>query len=130
MRDYARKRPGTTFLGGVASGQAVTLDHAAPNFFRFYTDGTQAMAGAGAYAYKELGWRTAVTVGDDEAFDYTEVAGFVAEFCALGGTITQRVWVPSTARDYGPSAARVPRQGVDGSLWPSPPRRPSASRRS
>ena len=57
-----------------------------------------------------------MTVGEDEAFNYTEVAGFVAEFCALGGKVVRRVWVPLTAQDYGPSAAGVPRDGVDGFL--------------
>jgi YVTN family beta-propeller protein len=114
IRDYARTQPGITFLNGTGAGQAITLDHAAPNFFRFSTDGAQDTAGLGTYAYKTLGWRNVVTVGDDEAFNYTEVAGFAAEFCALGGTIERRVWVPLTSLDYGLSAARVPRQGVDG----------------
>ena len=101
--DYARLRPQTTFVDGTASGQALTLHNPAPNFFRFSTDGAQWSAGLGWYAYRKLGWRRAVTVADDEGFEYTQVAGFVAEFCALGGTISERFW--SAQRDVSASAA-------------------------
>jgi branched-chain amino acid transport system substrate-binding protein len=99
VHDYARKRPGTTFLDGTAAGQALTLHDPLPNLFRFSSDGAQFVAGLGTYAYKQLGWRKAITVAvpggvADEGFEYTQVAGFVAEFCALGGTIVRRVWGP------------------------------------
>jgi branched-chain amino acid transport system substrate-binding protein len=98
LKDYAERRPATTFIEANATGQSLTLDDPAPNIFRFTPDGAQLSAGLGAYAYRTLGWRTAVTVGHDdgpfvlEGFEYTQVAGFVAEFCALGGTIVKRVW--------------------------------------
>jgi branched-chain amino acid transport system substrate-binding protein len=100
---YARLRPQTTFVDGSASGQALTLNDPAPNFFRFSTDGAQWSAGLGWYAYRKLGWRRAVTVAEDEGFEYTQVAGFVAEFCALGGTIVKRFWSP--AGDVSSSSA-------------------------
>jgi branched-chain amino acid transport system substrate-binding protein len=96
VHDYARKRPGTTFLGGTAAGQALTLHDPLPNVFRFSSDGAQFVAGLGTYAYKQLGWRKAITVATDEGFEYTQVAGFVAEFCALGGTIVKRLWSPQS----------------------------------
>jgi branched-chain amino acid transport system substrate-binding protein len=94
LRDYARMRPHTTFLDGTAAGQTMTLDAPPPNLFRFSTDGAQWSAGLGWYAYRRLGWRRAVTVADDQGFGYTQVAGFVAEFCALGGRIVKRLWSP------------------------------------
>jgi branched-chain amino acid transport system substrate-binding protein len=109
VRDYARGQPHTTFLDGTAAGQSLTLDHPAPNFFRFSTDGAQWSAGLGWYAYRKLGWRRAVTVADDSAFEYTQVAGFVAEFCALGGTIVNRLWSPP-----GDVSAYVIRNRADG----------------
>ena len=72
------------------------------------------MAGAGAYAFHELGWRNVVTVGDDEAFNYTQAAGFLAEFCALGGKVSRSIWVPLSTQDYAPYVAQVPRRDVDG----------------
>jgi branched-chain amino acid transport system substrate-binding protein len=110
-----------TFLDGTASGQALALHRPAANFFRFSTDGAQWMAGLGAFAYNELGWRNAVTVADDEGFTYTQVAGFVAEFCSLGGKVAKRVWVPIGTQDYAPYVAQVPARGVDGFLLASSP---------
>jgi branched-chain amino acid transport system substrate-binding protein len=94
VRDYAHMRPQTTFVDGTAAVQALTLDDPARNLFRFSTDGAQWSSGLGWYAYRKLGWRRVVTVADDEGFEYTQVAGFVAEFCALGGTIVKRLWSP------------------------------------
>src|SRR5207244_5872185 len=63
-----------------------------------------------------LGWRRAVTVADlsESVFDWTQTAGFVAEFCSLGGTIVKRVWVPPGTQDYSVVVAQIPPQGVDG----------------
>jgi branched-chain amino acid transport system substrate-binding protein len=100
VREYARKRPETTFVDGTAAGQSLTLQHPARNFFRFSPDGAQFAAGLGTHAYRELGWRRAVTVASGEAFEYAQVAGFVAEFCALGGTIAKRIWSPENLAPY------------------------------
>jgi branched-chain amino acid transport system substrate-binding protein len=109
LRDYARTRPQTTFLDGTAAGQSVTLDAPPRNLFRFSTDGAQWSAGLGWYVYRRLGWRRAVTVADDQGFGYTQVAGFVAEFCALGGTIVKRLWSPQ-----GDVSADATRNKADG----------------
>jgi YVTN family beta-propeller protein len=121
IRQYARVQPGITFVNGTTSGQAITLDDPAANFFRFSLDGAQGMAGLGAYAYHDLGWRRVVTVGDHEGFNYTQVAGFVAEFCALGGKVVDRIWVPVGTQDYSSYLAQVPTEGVDGFLMAGTP---------
>jgi branched-chain amino acid transport system substrate-binding protein len=113
-KEYARRQAGVTFVDGASSGQAVTLHDPVENFFRFSTDLAQWMAGAGAYAYDDLGWRNVVIVGELEASQFVQAAGFVAEFCALGGTVGKRIWVPLTAQDYAPYIEQVPRRGVDG----------------
>ena len=117
VRDYARTRPAVTFVGAsVLPLQAVTLHDPAPNFFRFNQDEAQFMAGLGDYAYTELGWRTAVTVADTYGHGYTRVAGFVAEFCALGGSVVKQIWVPPETEDFVPYIAQVPPADVDGML--------------
>ena len=114
IRDYARRHPAVAFLNGSSSGQGVTLKHPAPNFFRFSTDAAQWMAGLGRYAYEQLGWRKAVTVSNSDSFSYTQVAGFVADFCARGGEIVKRIWVPTPTPDnLAPYIAQAP-TGVDG----------------
>ncbi|HEX4747801.1 MAG TPA: protein kinase [Gaiellaceae bacterium] len=113
VKEYARDHSDVTFVA-TSPAQALTLDNPVTNLFRFGPDGAQLMAGLGAYAYKDLGWRRAVTVADDQSFDYTQVAGFVAEFCALGGTVEQ-VWVPPSQQASPAFYAQLP-QDVDGYL--------------
>src|SRR5919108_1131687 len=100
VANYAKDQPGVTFINGSSAAQDTTLKVQAPNFFRFGTDGAQWMAGLGDYAYNELGWRRAATIGDDYSFPYTSIAGFIAEFCAAGGQVVQRVWPPLGETDY------------------------------
>jgi ABC-type branched-subunit amino acid transport system substrate-binding protein/streptogramin lyase len=111
VKEYARSHPEVTFVA-TSPAQALTLHDAVPNLFRFTPDGAQLMAGLGAYAYHDLGWRTAATIADNQSFDYTQVAGFVAEFCALGGTVEQ-VWVPPSQQSSPSYYAQLP-QDVDG----------------
>ena len=113
LPEYARRQPGIAFVNGSSSSQQL---RPARNTYSFWYDGAQWMAGVGAYAYKKLGWRTAVTIGGADTFDWAQVAGFDAEFCALGGTIVKRLWVPQEAQDFAGLVAQVPRSGVDGFL--------------
>lgn len=114
VRDYGKTKPDVTFVNGTSALQATTLRDPAPNFFRFNGDAAQWQAGLGTYAYRKLGWRNVVTIGEDYEFPYTEVAGFVAEFCALGGNVLKRIWLPVGAQDYSPAVAQIPGSRVDG----------------
>jgi branched-chain amino acid transport system substrate-binding protein len=53
-----------------------------------------------------------VIVADDIPFGWQEAAGVVAEFCALGGSVVDRLWVP-VGLDAATFVARIPRD-VDG----------------
>ena len=97
-------------MNGVSGAQDTTLSP--PNFFRFHNDGTQWTAGLGNYAYNELGWRNVVTIGDDYDFPYSQVAGFVAEFCSIGGNVTERLW-PLPGRGHSSYITQIP-EDVDG----------------
>src|SRR6202171_4319903 len=114
VANYAKtNQPNKTFINGIAGAQEATLKVQAPNFFRFNPDGAQWSAGLGGYAYNKLGWRTAAVIGDDYAFPYTSLAGFIAEFCAIGGQVTARVWPPIGGKDYSSIIAQIPKN-VDG----------------
>jgi branched-chain amino acid transport system substrate-binding protein len=112
LREYARRRPQTAFLIQPSAAPELTLTDPAPNVFRFALDAAQSSAGLGSYAYHQLGWRAAAVVADDVPFGWEEAAGFVAEFCALGGRIVDRVWIPLGA-DPALAATRLPR-AIDG----------------
>jgi branched-chain amino acid transport system substrate-binding protein len=113
VANYAKEHPDKTFINGTSGAQDTTLKVQAPNFFRFHSDGAQWSAGLGEYAYNELGWKTAAIIGDDYSFPYTSLAGFVAEFCAVGGKVTKRIWPPLGEKDYSSFISQIP-DDVDG----------------
>jgi branched-chain amino acid transport system substrate-binding protein len=113
VANYAKEHPDKTFINGSAGAQDASLKVQAPNFYRFNTDGAQFSAGLGDYAYNELGWRTAAVIGDDYSFPYTSLAGFIAEFCSIGGKVTKRVWPPLGEKDYSSFISQIP-EDVDG----------------
>ena len=115
VANYAKTQPQVTFINGTSGAQATTLSVHAPNFFRYGGDGAQWMAGLGTYAYKSLHWRKAAILGEDYSYPYTQAAGFVAEFCGLGGQVTKRIWAPLTTTDWSSYATQLPRD-VDGVL--------------
>jgi branched-chain amino acid transport system substrate-binding protein len=113
IANYAKEHPDKTFINGIAGAQDSTLKVKAPNFFRFHPDGAQWSAGLGDYAYNDLGWKTAAIIGDDYSFPYTSLAGFVAEYCAVGGQIPKRIWAPLGTKDYSSFISQIPKN-VDG----------------
>jgi branched-chain amino acid transport system substrate-binding protein len=108
VKDYAKTQPGVTFINGTSAAQDTTLRDPAPNFFRFTTDGAQWMAGLGEYAYKDKGYHTVVTVAEDYSFPYTQVFGFMADFCKAGGHVPKKFWVPIGNKDFSSVIAAIP----------------------
>jgi branched-chain amino acid transport system substrate-binding protein len=86
VRDLARRYPDVTFVVTEPVVQEITLHDPARNVFRIAQDNAQSVAGLGEYAYEKLGWRTAAVVGGSTPDDWEQAAGFMAEFCSLGGT--------------------------------------------
>jgi branched-chain amino acid transport system substrate-binding protein len=115
VANYAKQHPKKTFVDGSAGAQDTTLKVRAPNFFRFNGDGAQWNAGLGDLAYHTLGWRNAAVAADDYSFAWTSAAGFIAEFCAVGGKVTKRVFPPLNTTDYSSYAQQLP-TNVDGTF--------------
>ncbi|RUW62977.1 ABC transporter substrate-binding protein [Mesorhizobium sp. M7A.F.Ca.US.008.03.1.1] len=108
VKDYAKTQPTVTFLNGASAAQDTTFRDPAPNFFRFGTDGAQWMAGLGTYAFKDKGYKTVATVAEDYSFPYTQVFGFMAEFCKAGGHVPSKSWVPIGNKDFSSVIAAIP----------------------
>jgi branched-chain amino acid transport system substrate-binding protein len=108
IKEYAKTKPNKTFVQGTSAAQELTLKDPAPNLYRFTGDGAQWQAGLGNYAYDVKGYRKVVSVGDDYAFPYSQVAGFISEFCPKGGRIPQRFWAPLGTKDYNSIIAKIP----------------------
>jgi branched-chain amino acid transport system substrate-binding protein len=106
FRDLARRFPDVTFLASEMGSQETTLRDPPPNYFRFAPTGAQTTAGLGTYAYRELGWRRAVIAAEDWYPGWEAAAGFVAEFCALGGSVVERDWYALLGVDARTAALR------------------------
>jgi branched-chain amino acid transport system substrate-binding protein len=88
------------------------------NLFRYYGDGAQWNAGLGEIVYKKWGWRNAAIIMDDYSFAWTSAAGIIADFCAIGGKITKRVFPPLNTTDYTSYVRQLPSPDqVDGYFW-------------
>ncbi len=113
MKDYAKTVPDKTFVNGSSAAQDTTFRDPAPNFFRFSTDGAQWMAGLGKYAFETKGYKNVALVAEDYSFPYTQVGGFMYEFCAAGGHVVQKNWVPLGTKDYSSVVSNLPTSGID-----------------
>ncbi|MEO0622653.1 MAG: ABC transporter substrate-binding protein [Pseudomonadota bacterium] len=108
LRDYSKTQPQVTFINGSSGAQETTFVTPSENFFRFNMDGAQWSAGLGDYVFNEKGYETVATIGEDYSFIYTQVFGFALEYCAAGGEITDRFWVPLGTKDFGSIIAALP----------------------
>lgn len=108
LRDYAKTRPETTFINGIAGAQDMTLRNPATNFFNFTTNGVQWMAGLAEYVYDIQGYRRVATLAEDYSYPHGQVAGFTLQFCRIGGKVIDRFWVPLGTTDYQSVIAAMP----------------------
>jgi branched-chain amino acid transport system substrate-binding protein len=116
--NWAKTHPTKTVIIGTAASQDPTMQIAPKNLFRYYGDGAQWNAGLGEIVYKKLHWRKAAIIMDDYSFAWTSAAGIIADFCAIGGKITKRVFPPLNTTDYSSYVRQLPPPSqVDGYFW-------------
>jgi branched-chain amino acid transport system substrate-binding protein len=108
VKDYSKTQPSVTFINGSSGAQATTLTDPSPNFFRFNTDGAQWMVGLGKAAL-DKGYKRVMVIAEDYAFPYSQVQGFMSEYCKLGGKVPVKAWVPLGGKDYSSVIARIPK---------------------
>jgi branched-chain amino acid transport system substrate-binding protein len=108
VKDYSKTQPQVTFINGSSGAQATTLTNPSENFYRFNTDGAQWMVGLGDAALKK-GFKRVMVIAEDYAFPYSQVQGFMAEYCRLGGKVPVKAWVPLGGKDYASVIARIPK---------------------
>ena len=108
VKDYAKTQPNITFINGSSGAQAATLVSPAANFFRFNTEGAQWMVGLGKAAM-DKGYKRVMIIAEDYAFPYSQVQGFMADYCRLGGKVPLKTWVPLGGKDYSSVIARIPK---------------------
>ncbi len=108
VKNYAKTQPNITFINGSSGAQAATLSDPAPNFYRFNTEGAQWMVGLGEHALGK-GYKKVFLIAEDYGFPYSQVQGFMASYCAKGGKVIDKAWVPLGTKDYGAVIAKIPK---------------------
>jgi ABC-type branched-subunit amino acid transport system substrate-binding protein len=108
VKNYAKTQPGITFVNGSSGAQATTLVDPSPNFFRFNTEGAQWMVGLGEHALAK-GYKKMFLIAEDYGFPYSQVQGFMASYCAKGGKVVDKAWVPLGTKDYASVIAKIPK---------------------
>ena len=108
VKDYSKTQPQVTFINGGSGAQATTLVNTSSNFFRFNTEGAQWMVGLGKAAM-DKGYKRTMIIAEDYAFPYSQVQGFMSEYCRLGGKVPVKAWVPLGGKDYSSVIATIPK---------------------
>ena len=114
VKNYSKTQPDMTFINGSSGAQATTLQDPSPNFYRFNTEGAQWMVGLGEYALAK-GYKKMFLISEDYGFPYSQVQGFMASYCAKGGKVVEKAWVPLGTKDYASVDRQIP-QDVDALL--------------
>jgi branched-chain amino acid transport system substrate-binding protein len=109
VKDYSKTQPQITFINGGSGAQATTLVNPSTNFYRFNTDGGQWMVGLGKAAM-DKGYKRVMIIAEDYAFPYSQVQGFMSEYCRLGGKVVDKAWVPLGGKDYTSTIAKIPKE--------------------
>jgi branched-chain amino acid transport system substrate-binding protein len=108
VKNYAKTQPNTTFVNGSSGAQAATWGDPAANFYRFNTEGAQWMVGLGEHALSK-GYKRTFLIAEDYGFPYSQVQGFMASYCAKGGKVVDKAWVPLGTKDYSSVIAKIPK---------------------
>jgi branched-chain amino acid transport system substrate-binding protein len=70
----------------------------------------KARSGWWAWARRmDKGYKRVMVIAEDYAFPYSQVQGFMAEYCRLGGKVPLKAWVPLGGKDYSSVIARIPK---------------------
>jgi branched-chain amino acid transport system substrate-binding protein len=105
ITDYVRQHE--TPLLSLAAAEDVTQRHVNPFIVRPSATSAQCMHPLGDYAAKDLKYKTAITISEDFAFGYEQMAGFQRVFQDDGGKVLKKLWPPLVTPDYTPYIAQI-----------------------
>ncbi|HZP78786.1 MAG TPA: ABC transporter substrate-binding protein [Pseudolabrys sp.] len=105
ITDYVRDHE--TPLISLAAAEDVTQRKANPFVIRPSATSAQCCHVMGDYAAKDLKYKTAITISEDFAFGYEQMAGFQRVFEDDGGKVVKKLWPPLVTPDYTPYIAQI-----------------------
>jgi branched-chain amino acid transport system substrate-binding protein len=100
-------RDNATPLISLAAAEDVTQRQANPFVIRPSATSAQCCHVMGDYAAKDLKRTRAVTISEDFAFGYEQMAGFQRVFEDNGGKVVKKLWPPLVTPDYTPFIAQI-----------------------
>ena len=119
VANYAKDHPDVTFIDGIAGSQDPTLARAGPELLPLPRRRRAVERRARRHrATTTPGGDTVAVIADDYSFGWTSAAGFIADFCAVGGDVVTRVFPPLGTTDYSSFVQQLPDPDeVDGYFW-------------
>ncbi|MBI4274550.1 MAG: ABC transporter substrate-binding protein [Rhizobiales bacterium] len=105
ITDYVRDQQ--TPLISLAAAEDVTQRKANPFVIRPSATSAQCCHVMGDYAVKDLKFKRAITISEDFAFGYEQMAGFQRVFEDNGGKVIKKLWPPLVTPDYTPYIAQI-----------------------
>jgi branched-chain amino acid transport system substrate-binding protein len=105
IADYVRDK--ATPLISLAAAEDMTQRKANPYIIRPSSTSAQCCHAIADHAIKELKYRRAVTISEDFAFGYEQMAGFQRVFEDGGGKVVKKLWPPLNTPDYAPYIAQI-----------------------
>jgi branched-chain amino acid transport system substrate-binding protein len=100
-------RDNKTPLISLAAAEDVTQRKANPFMIRPSATSAQCCQPMGDYAAKDLKYKRAVTISEDFAFGYEQMAGFQRVFEDEGGKVVKKLWPPLVTPDYTPYLTQI-----------------------
>ncbi len=108
IKKSADEWPNATIIVAASAAEDICRRGIKPNVWRTSFSGDQPIFPLGIWAY-ENGYRRVVTLGEDYAFPYAQVGGFCRTFCAKGGRVVKKYWVPIGTSDYASIITDLPK---------------------
>src|SRR5215470_13030593 len=105
ITEYVRDQ--ATPLISLAAAEDVTQRKANPFVIRPSATSAQCCHVMGDYAAKDLKYKRAITISEDFAFGYEQMAGFQRVFEDGGGKVVKKLWPPLVTPDYTPYIAQI-----------------------
>ncbi|UCB45725.1 MAG: ABC transporter substrate-binding protein [Spirochaetota bacterium] len=108
IKKSADEWPNATIIVAASAAENVCRRGIKPNIWRTSFSGDQPMFPLGIYAY-DHGFRRVITIGEDYAFPYAHVGGFLKTFIDMGGCVSEKYWVPIGTSDYASIITDMPK---------------------
>lgn len=99
--EWAKHNPGLPILIGYSAPEDVTMRKHSHNVLRPGWTGSQVIFHFGRFCAKELGYKRIIMVGQDYAYPWGQIAGFIRGFLENGGLEVKRIWHPVEQVDFG-----------------------------